>query len=159
MNATSLSLLIVVLLVALALWVRFSRVRSRDETFCELFGLDPGEYELVGSDLGGAKDKVFLRTPQLIGVPDAVFRHRRGLEIVIGEVKSRHYRGSARKNERFQVTLYLGSAESVYRKPTRGILRYGCGTLVQVEYSPDLYSYLLSLLPTFRRVQSNIVSG
>lgn len=159
MNTTALSLVFGILIVAVVLWIRFARSRSRDLTLCEQFGLDPAEYELVGSDLGGSDDKVWLRTGQLIGVPDAVFRHRRGLEIVIGEVKSRYYRGAIKKYEHFQVVLYLGVAESVYRKPTRGVLKYGCGKLVPVEYSPDLYSYLLSLIPTFRRIQSKISSS
>jgi len=159
MNLVTVSLVLAVFAVIALLVVRSRGDNDRARNLCEIFGLDPDEYEVVATDLGGSDQKFFLRTSVLSGVPDAVFRHRRTLEIVIGEAKSRHYRNRVKVYERYQVTLYLGAAETVFNKPTRGIIHYGCGTLVEVSYSAEEYSYLLSLVPDFRRVQKKIQSS
>lgn len=158
MTLITTSLLLAIVLVFVYLYFSTNGEDDLERNLCEEFGLDPDEYEIVATDLGGSTEKYFLRTAQLTGVPDVVFRHRRGVQIVIGEAKSRHFRDRVKTYERYQVMLYLGVAESVYRKPTRGIIHYGCGTLVGVEFSDAEYSHLLSLIPTFRDVQRKIQS-
>lgn len=126
--------------------------RSRSERMCRLFKLDPDQYELVGSDLGGSKKKIFLRADGVVGVPDAVFRHRTDKSIVVGEAKRRRFRGTLTDYERYQATLYLGLAHRKYRAEVRGVMRYGCGRTVEVEPDGLLYRELVARVPEYRRI-------
>ena len=87
----------------------------------------------------------------LVGTPDVMFRISRTGEIVIGEAKSRHYHGVITAFERHQVTLYLGMAKRLYRRPVTAILLYGNGRLVPLDFDEDLYRSLLALIPQCRR--------
>jgi hypothetical protein len=149
-NAPLITIALVVLIVWLMLAYRGRR--SRSERLCRLFKLDPDEYELVGSDLGGSKKKIFLRADGIVGVPDAVFRHRSDKSIVVGEAKRRRYRGALTDYERYQATLYLGLAHRKYRADVRGVMRYGCGRTFEVEPDALLYRELVARVPEYRRV-------
>lgn len=149
--------LIVVAVAVLAITALFrDRALSRSERLCRLFNLDPDKYELLGSDLGGGSDKIFLRGYGLSGVSDAVFRRRSDGHIIVGEAKSRRYRGAVTRYERFQVTLYIGLAERKYRTHVSAVMRYGCGTTVPVLADSDLFRELLALLPEYRRVSREL---
>ena len=87
----------------------------------------------------------------LAGAPDVIFRIRGTGAIVMGEAKSRHYRGSITPYERHQVTLYLGVAMRLYRRPVAAILLYGNGRLVHLDFDEDLYRSLLALIPRCRQ--------
>ena len=75
-------------------------------------------------------------------------------ERIIGEAKSRRFRGRITDYERYQVTLYLGLVQVQYGLPARGLLRYGCGRVVPIEFDPDLYDHLISLQPECRRIRN-----
>ncbi|HRP05612.1 MAG TPA: hypothetical protein PLV87_11935, partial [Opitutaceae bacterium] len=147
-------LVILTLFVLVApLWVLYrSRLSAADHVF-RLFGLNPAEYELVGYDLGNRPRKLFLRADGLVGVPDAVFRHRTDGHVVIGEFKSRSYRGRITDYERFQMTLYEGVAQRRYRRPARGLFAFGSGGVVEHSFDPDTYARLLPLADDLRAMQ------
>jgi len=123
---------------------------------CKLFELDADCFKLVGSDLGGSKNPLKLIEDGLIGVPDAVFRCIREERFVVGEAKSRRYRGYITPYERFQLTLYLGMAAKRFNMPVAGRLRYGCGTVVQINSDSATYQTLLDLLPRYRSLVREI---
>ncbi len=77
---------------------------------------------------------------------DPVTRH-----LIVGEAKSRHYKGSVSPYERYQVTLYLGMAQRIYRRPATAILLFGNGRRVSVAFDQATYQHLLALLPDCRR--------
>lgn len=153
---TVVSLLATILIVLVVVYAQRWRSETRGSRICQLFGLDPAEYELVGTDLGGSKDKVYLKGDGLAGVPDAVFRHRSTRAILIGEAKSRRFNGAVSRYEEYQVVLYMGLARRRYRVPVSALIRYGCGHLVPLELDPDTYSGLVSLIPRYRQVARSL---
>lgn len=151
-------IVVVIVVGAVLLWWLLRRVGSnRSSELFDVFDLSPDEHTLIGSDLGGSTNRVFLRTDQVIGVPDAVFRGKGS--ITIGEAKSRHYRGHITDYENYQVQLYMGAAERSYRKPTRALIRYGCGAVVPVEFDRETYRHLLSLIPQCRDALTRIAAS
>lgn len=154
---STVSIAAVILAILALLFVSRSRSQARNHRMCILFGLDPSEYDLLGSDLGGGRDKVYLRANGVVGVPDAVFRHRRTRHIVVGEAKKRRVgRNGVTKYERFQVILYIGAAESKYRKNVSAIIHYGCGTLIPIDSDRATYRRLIGLIPEYRKVAKRI---
>jgi hypothetical protein len=144
-------LLVSFLVISLLLWWWLGGdARDRSTRLCNEFGLDPTRYSLLGSDLGGSKDKVFLRVDGIVGVPDAVFLDRSDKSIVIGEAKSRRYARRPTKYERYQVQLYIGAARKKYNKDARGVIRYGCGARVPVTFDNAEYQFLLQQIPRCR---------
>ena len=118
-------------------------------------GLEPTvSGTLKGSDLSGGQDKLFLRGDGLVGVPDALFVHRDNAEIIIGEAKSRYHRGVITDYERCQITLYMGVTGGNTGRRVRGLLRYGCGTVVPIAFDVDLYHQLFSQVPACRAALS-----
>ena len=115
------------------------------------WNLDPAAVSVVASDLGRHRSSRPMVVDGLAGAPDVIFRMRGTGGIVIGEAKSRHYRGTITPYERHQVTLYLGMAKGLYRRPVTAILLYGNGRLVPLEFDVDLYSSLLALIPRCRQ--------
>lgn len=155
MTSLILAGLIAVAIIGLALLLR-GRNTDSEVVLCKDFGLNPNDYQVLSSDLGGKKTKVWLRADGVVGVPDAIIQHRRNKNIIIGEAKSRHFRGKIKPQERYQVTLYMGVTTKRYRKPTSGLLRYGCGTVVPLDPDPNTYEYLIALLPKYRKVAKAI---
>ena len=125
--------------------------RRQAARICRRWGLDPGRVRVVASDLGRHRASWSLRADGLAGNPDVIFRERATRHIIIGEAKSRHYRGSITPYELYQVTLYLGMASRIYRQPAKAILLFGNGRRVPVEFDPAAYRHLLALLPHCRR--------
>ena len=115
------------------------------------WNLDPATVSVVASDLGRHRSSGLMVVDGLVGASDAIFRMRRTGGIIIGEAKSRHYRGSITPYERHQVTLYLGMAKRLYRRPVTARLLYGNGRVVPLEFDEDLYRSLLALIPRCRR--------
>jgi len=153
---TVVSLVLAILAVLVLVYAQRWRSESHGARICRLFGLDPAEFELVGTDLGGSKDKVYLKGDGLAGVPDAVFRHRSTRAILIGEAKSRRFNGAVSRYEEYQVALYMGLARRRYRVPVSALIRYGCGQLVPLELDPDAYSELVRLIPRYRQVAKSL---
>lgn len=138
----------------LLLWSFYAARRSTADELFTMFGLDPDQYEVLGYDLGRRPRKVFLRADGLVGVPDALFRHRGDRHLVIGEFKSRRYRGQLRDYECYQMTLYQGVAQRRYRQPARGLFRFGCGRVVEHAFDPATYSRLLPLANELRALDA-----
>ena len=156
MSTTTLSLIGAILCVYAAVLLYQKNAESRSSRICRLFDLDPQEYSLIGSDLGGSADKLFLRADGVVGAPDAIFRHNESGTIVVGEAKRRRYRGTTSDYELYQVVLYQGLAHRRYRTAVRGLLRYGCGRVVQIDPDGELYRNLIGLLPEYRRVAKSL---
>ena len=156
MNLTAVSLTIVIVAIFVAAVLYGRGPSSRTERLCRLFNLDPSEYDLIGSDLGGSEDKVFFQADGIVGAPDAVFRRKADGTIVVGEAKRRSFRGALTAYEHNQLTLYLGLAHRKYRTGVRGLMHYGCGSVVPVPPDGKLYRELLSLIPEYRRVSQRL---
>ena len=118
------------------------------------WGLDPATCRVLASDLARHRSRPSLVADGLAGSPDALMRERREGTIIVGETKSRHYRGRVTPYEYYQVTLYLGMAKRLYRRPVRAILLYGNGRLVPLEFDEDLYRSLLAVIPRCRRAMA-----
>ena len=156
--APEMTKLILILGLALVVVLIVLRVRhpSRplQDRLARFFHLDPASVELIGSDFGKSDNPVWLLGDHLVGKPDAMFLDPAAGEHIIGEAKSRRFRGRITDYERYQVTLYLGLVQVQYGLPARGLLRYGCGQVVPIEFDPDLYEHLISLQPECRRIRN-----
>jgi hypothetical protein len=116
------------------------------------FDLDPNQYVLMAADVGGYSKKIRLAANGVHGDPDALIRARQGDELIVGEVKSRAYKGTVRPYERYQLTLYLGAARRRYpRRQIHGLICYS-NRVVRLEYDDVLYRRLIALLPEYRKV-------
>ena len=140
-----------VLIIAVASLTLHFRRRRHTERICRRWGLDPARVRVIASDLGRHRATWSMRADGLVGNPDAIFRDRTSRRLIVGEAKSRHYQGSITPHERYQVTLYLGMAERLYRQPATAILLFGNGRRVPVEFDPATYQRLLALLPDCRK--------
>jgi len=149
---TSISILALIVIVLLVLCGLSALRASRSTRLCGLFRLDAKQYQLLGTDLGRNAGPIRLLVDGLIGVPDALFRKRDGDLLIVGEAKSRHYRGRVTLYERYQVTLYMGMCIKRYGKPVAGRIRYGCGHVVPLSYDPEIYRQLKSLIPQYEKV-------
>ncbi|TVS17235.1 MAG: hypothetical protein EA417_07415 [Gammaproteobacteria bacterium] len=137
------SALIALVLAALCLYAAFSHSRrTQSDKVFNLFQLDPDEYELLGFDLGDGSRKVTVRGLGLIGAPDALFRRRRDGRLLVGDFKTRRFRGNPSKYERFQMVLYMGVASHQYQAPADALLRYACGHLEPVDFDPGCFEEL-----------------
>lgn len=73
----------------------------------DLFGV-PWYYRCISSDIGGHKG-IFIKKDNVVGVPDAIFKHVILPNYIVGEFKSRNLRHRNVKDiERYQLQLYLG---------------------------------------------------
>ncbi len=133
---------------SIALHIRRKRHADR---ICRRWGLDPSRVRVIASDLGRHRASWSLRADGLVGNPDVLVRDRATRHLVVGEAKSRHFRGSITPYERYQVTLYLGMVRRLYRQPATAVLLFGNGRRVPVEFDPALYNRLLALLPDCQR--------
>ncbi|MDE0417634.1 MAG: hypothetical protein OXI95_11955 [bacterium] len=138
-------------IAALLLARRRRRYAAR---ICRRWGLDPGEVSVLSSDLARHRSDRRLMADGLVGSPDVLFRDRRRRQIVVGEAKSRHYRGEVTPYERFQATLYCGMAHRLYRRPVTAILLYGNGRRVPLAFDEGLYRQLLARREECRRAMS-----
>lgn len=151
------TVVIVLAIVAVLFALFLSRHRpskSRAERLLSLFHLSPEQYRLLGSDLSGGRDKIWLSGYGLLGVPDAVFERIEDGHILIGEFKSRAYRGAVSNYERNQVLLYIGLARKKYRSQASGLIlygRYGCSYCVPIAYSANAFQRLVNLVPECKK--------
>ena len=146
------SLAIAAILVAGAVAFLAMNRRRYSARLARRWNLDPASVSVVASDLGRYRSSRLMVVDGHVGVPDVIFRMRRTGAIVIGEAKSRHYRGSITPYERHQMTLYLGMAKRLYRRPVTAILLYGNGRPVPLDFDEDIYRRLLALIPQCRQV-------
>ena len=145
-------LLAILLLVAGYLfWRLFLRPQpSANALILKRFNLDPLRYSLLAADVGGHTKKIRLAANGVHGDPDAIIRARESDELIIGEVKSRAYRGAVRPYERYQVTLYLGAAHRRYpRRKIHGLICYS-NRVIRLDYDDVLYRQLIALIPEYK---------
>ena len=149
MTLPALALLLLALAAALA-WSGRRRARARADDLARAFDLDPRRVRLLGADVGGLRRPVWLRTRDILGVPDAVFESLDGGEVIVGEVKSRVARGRLRRHEWYQITLYLGAARRRYH-PARvsGRVRFHDG-VVPAQFDEAVFAGLIALVPDLR---------
>ena len=134
------------LLAVLAVLIVWFIVRRRSpQDIVRRWGLDPASCRVLASDLARHRSRPSLVADGLAGSPDALMRERTEGTIIVGEAKSRHYRGALTAYERYQVTLYCGMARRVYRRPVRAIILYGNGRRVPLTFDEDLYRDLLAI--------------
>lgn len=133
---------------ALCLWWLIGAFRARQRVYA-LFEINPKDYRLLASDLGGRKP-LYLRYGRIVGAADAVFVSRRGHDGIIGEYKIRQHRGFVRRRERYQVTLYQGMLKQQRNLTTvTGVIRFADAT-VSVRFDDDLFTRLVELEPEYR---------
>lgn len=143
--------LIIAILAGYAVWAFHRGKRLAKSELFTKFELDLAEYQLISTDLGDEHPKVFLSTQDIVGVADAMFRSRRHPVLVVGEAKSRRYRGRMRRREYYQMILYLGAARRQFpRLRVTGRLSYA-DAVVPVEFDEDTFRKLLSMVPELRQ--------
>lgn len=109
------------------------------------FGINARTYELLSSDLGESEGRLRMKRHQVSGIADAVFRHKRKPEIVVGEFKSRTYRGEVKLAEFYQVILYIGHLAEMHPDcRVTGVLSYP-NKRVTVNQDSKLYADLIGL--------------
>ena len=140
------------LVVAIPLYARQRRRYSA--RLCTRWGFDPATVRVISSDLDRHRSDRALRADDLAGNPDVLFRDDRNRRIIVGEAKSRHFKGTVTPYERYQVTLYLGMVHRLYRRPVKAILLYGNGRRVPLEFDEDLYRRLLAQIPACRQAMA-----
>ncbi len=109
-----------------------------------LFG-QPWYVVVLAADIGGWKVKRRIQRKGVVGMPDALFFDPVRLRYVIGEYKSRVWKGSVTERERYQVTLYVGMLRRLWRREPRGLIAYGCGRIQNVAFNKGVYVGLLGL--------------
>ena len=143
---------VTLLVVATPFYVRQRRRYSA--RICARWGLDPSTVRVLSSDLASHRSNKALLADGLVGNPDVLFRDNRTRQVIVGEAKSRHYKGSVTPYERYQVTLYLGMVHRLYRRPVTAIILYGNGRRAQLEFDKNLYHQLLAQIPACRRAMA-----
>lgn len=131
-------------LLLLALFFALSKLKAGNEIYSR-FGLKESTYTLVSSDLGGKKSTIKLSRFGINGIADAVFKANAGKEIIVGEFKSRKFRGAVRLCEFYQVLLYMGHlAERYPDHVIKGRLAYADSTQ-GVYFDPQVYEALIGM--------------
>lgn len=142
---------ILVLVVALGLilyciWAALSACakHASDRVILNKFDLASEHYYIIGTDLGGRDNKIFLRFLPIIGAPDAVFRGKSNKRVIVGEFKGRKFRGIVRLYEYYQIMLYLGMARKTYKKEVAGKLAF-TDKVLDIEFDPATFEALVNL--------------
>ena len=143
---------VILLAIAIPLYVRQRRRHSA--RLCKRWGLDPATVRVLSSDLGRHRSNKALLADGLAGSPDVLFRDDRTRQVIVGEAKSRHFKGTVTPYERYQVTLYLGIVHRIYRRPVKATLLYGNGRRVPLEFDENLYRHLLAQIPACRQAMA-----
>lgn len=123
----------------------FIQKKSASSAIHSRFGVRESTHRLISTDLGNAKGRIKLSRFGINGIADAVFESVIGKEILVGEFKSRKYRGQVRLYEFYQVILYMGHLKAQYpHHKVLGCLAYA-DSRVQVNFDPAVYEALLGL--------------
>ena len=144
--------IVTLLVVATPFYVRQRRRYSA--RICARWGLDPSTVRVLSSDLASHRSNKALLADGLAGNPDVLFRDGRTRQVIVGEAKSRHFKGTVTSYERYQVILYLGMVNRTYRQPVKAILLYGNGRRVPLQFDENLYRHLLAQIPACRQAMA-----
>ena len=125
--------------------VFFLRKSSAPHDIFGKFGLSPGAFTLISSDLGDSAPRQMLRGNGVSGEPDALFTAKSGRKIVVGEYKSRKFKGFVRPYEFFQTMLYMGMARQIHNvSEAMGVIAYA-DQRVQIHFDQDVYDAIVGL--------------
>lgn len=131
-----------VLLAAFALWYQLRGQRSA--TLLNRFGLSPIQWMVIGDDLGKSGSPFHVKGYGLCGTPDLVARHRRQKVIKLFDYKHRKYRNEVRTYERYQVILYAGVMQLMFKDWTiLAAIKYK-DAIVDVPVDPRVFDFLLT---------------
>ncbi len=119
--------------------------RSADHEIFSKFGVSPTGFILASSDLGGSSAGNRLSGYGITGEADAVFQSRNKKQLVVGEFKSRKYKGYVRPYELFQTILYMGLALRHYdAQSVTGVIAYA-DNKVEVAFDKTVFDALVEL--------------
>lgn len=131
-------------LLLLAL-IFFVQKKSAAGAIHSRFGVRESTHRLISTDLGNSKGRIKLSRFGINGIADAVFESVNGNEILVGEFKSRKYRGKVKLSEFYQLMMYIGHIKALYPNHTvLGCLAYA-DSRVQVNFDPAVYESLVGL--------------
>jgi hypothetical protein len=132
--------------VALIAYVVFIlSTSSAESSVHKCFGLDPGRYKILGTDLGGRNQVLKLFFAGVAGAPDAIFEERAKRRIIIGEFKARKLRDGVRYREFYQVLLYVGLAKAKWSShEVVGLLAYTDKTVL-VRFDKTVFDALMAM--------------
>lgn len=119
--------------------------RGADGEIFGKFGVSSLTFTLVSSDLGRSSSGNRLTAFGITGEADAVFRSRNGNQIIVGEFKSRKYKGYVRPYEFFQTILYIGLARDHFSaSKASGVIAYADGK-VEIAFDQAVFDALVSM--------------
>ena len=125
--------------------VFFVKKRSAPDDIFGKFGLSPGAFMLLSSDLGDSAPRQMLRGDGVNGEPDALFSAKSGKKVVVGEYKSRKFKGFVRPYEFFQTMLYMGLARQIHHAyEAIGVIAYA-DCRVHVHFDQEVYEAIVAL--------------
>lgn len=137
--------MIVGIILLLLVAVFFYKKSSAPNDIFGKFGLSPGAFKLVSSDLGDSAPRQMLHGNGVSGEPDALFANKPGRKVVVGEYKSRKFKGYVRPYEFFQTMLYMGMARQVHNtSEASGVIAYA-DARVQVHFDQEVYDAIVAL--------------
>jgi len=120
------------------------RLSASGEIFSR-FGVRESTHRLLSTDLGKSSGRIKLSRFGINGIADAVFESLSGKKILVGEFKSRKYRGEVRLYELYQIMLYMGHIKAEYpNHSVEGCLAYADG-MVKVVFDKAVYDALTGL--------------
>lgn len=132
-----------VVILAIALYLYLKGRAPRD--IHRQFSLPPGQWTILGSDLGKGHQRQKLFAHGIAGEPDAIFKGNRTGQLLIGEFKNRNHKGYIRRREYYQVILYIGLARAMFGTPhVVGVLSFR-DKCVDVPFNEEVFQALVGM--------------
>ena len=137
-------LILAAVLIALVMVFAVMKKTASGEVYSR-FGLSKSTHQVLSTDLGEKTSRIKLSRLGVNGIPDAIFKSLTEKVIVVGEFKSRKYRGEVRLYEFYQILLYMGHVALKY--PDHKII--GClayaDNRASVAFDKEVYEALMGL--------------
>lgn len=136
--------LIAVLVIAWV-WRRVTRIGLPG-----FYGLNAFTFVLAATDHDSYKDSTTmphlsrLAACSMVGVADAIFADRSCSRFIVGEFKSRKFKGEVFPHEYYQTLLYIGMLKTLTGKRVSGRLRYA-DAVIHVPFDQAVFDGLLRL--------------
>lgn len=104
----------------------------------------PWYYKTISIDIGGAKGR-YYRYKNIIGVPDAVFKHCLLPIYIVGELKGRSVINEHMRQYEFgQLMLYIGMLKNIHwLSSVKGRLAYK-NSIIYVNFDPVIFKDITS---------------
>lgn len=110
---------------------------------------------VLGADIGGWKKPWFIKRRGVCGAPDAVFFDPLRFRYIAGEFKSRAFNGRMTNREKYQLTLYTGLIQRFWLPQAQGVIAYGCGRVLKLDYDKTLFKKLMALRGEVKSARKN----